>query len=134
MPVKKLEIRTLFINLHPLQNNISLENTLNDFILKKMNNISFCSPIHNINANNININNNDNIKKNKKYLTNFVINYENNSNNKSNEFEIIAPSINFNLLKKNDMINALEKINFNTIENKDLSEKFGMDLKFNKKL
>ena len=39
-------------NLHPLQNNISLENTLNDFILKKMNNISFCSPIHNINANN----------------------------------------------------------------------------------
>ena len=32
------------------------------------------------------------------------------------------------------MINALEKINFNTIENKDLSEKFGMDLKFNKKL
>ena len=74
---------------------------------------------------NININSNDNIKKNKKYLTNFVINYENNLNKKNNDYEIIAP-------QKNDMINELEKINFNTIENRDLSEKFGMDLKFNK--
>ena len=114
-----------------LSNTISPKNKKKNSknLFNNINNNNNILDYNKINANNmnININSNDNIKKNKKYLTNFVINYENNLNKKNNDYEIIAP-------QKNDMINELEKINFNTIENRDLSEKFGMDLKFNKKL
>ena len=112
-----------------LSNTISPKNKKKNSknLFNNINNNNKILDYNKINANNmnININSNDNIKKNKKYLTNFVINYENNLNKKNNDYEIIAP-------QKNDMINGLEKINFNTIENRDLSEKFGMDLKFNK--
>ena len=112
-----------------LSNTISPKNKKKNSknLFNNINNNNNILDYNKINANNmnININSNDNIKKNKKHLTNFVINYENNLNKKNNDYEIIAP-------QKNDMINELEKINFNTIENRDLSEKFGMDLKFNK--
>ena len=113
------KINKMNININPNRNsnisNTNLSNTISPNNKKKNNKNIFNNTNNNNNIleykkmnttsnMNINIKSNDNIKKNKKYLTNFVINYENNSHKNNNELEIITPSIDFNLIQKNEMI------------------------------
>ena len=126
-------------------NNKNLSNTISPTNNKKYKNINFnnifnkhnleYNKISTINMNNINNNNKNNEKKNN-YLSNYVLNYGNNNSNKKNknkELEIISPTHDIHFMKKNDILKAFEKFNYNTITNKDLSSKYGITLKLNKK-
>ena len=122
-----------------ISNSKNLSNTISPSNEKKYNNkISFniinkkFLQYNKLNQNNLN--NNDNSRKNKNCLSNYVINNDNNNSNKKNkDLEINGPSQDFHFLKKNDMINVSEKIHFNTITNKDLTTKIGINTKQNKK-
>ena len=102
-----------------INTNINVINTNNNVITNSNNNIS---------------NINENTKKSKNYLTNYVTSLENESNNKKKEIKVIEPSHEFNFLKKPNLINTLEKINYNTtMTNKSGAIKYGLKNKTNKK-
>ena len=123
--------------------NKNLSNTISPTNDKKYKNINFnnlfnkptfeYSKISTINSNTINSNNKNNDKKNNNCLSNYVLNYKNNNSNKKNKnLEIISPTHDFHFMKKNDIFNAFEKFNYNTMTNKDLSSKYRINLKLNK--
>ena len=66
------------------------------------------------------------------YFANFE-NYENDSDKKKRDIDIISPVHKYNYVKKNNLINALEKINCNTTTNKNLSTKYGITFKISDK-
>ena len=66
------------------------------------------------------------------YFANFE-NFENDSDKKKKDFEIISPVHKYNYVKNNNIINSLEKINCNTTTNKNFSTKYGITFKISDK-
>ena len=77
-----------------------------------------------MNTNNNNIKINDNSNKSKNYLTRYVMNSENELNNKKKEFKLIEPSHDCNFLKKPNLVNNTEKGICNITTNKNANAKF----------
>ena len=119
-----------------IYNNKNLSNTISPSNKKKFKNKVNFNNFMNIkymqyNPNVINYLN-DNNKKNKKGLTNFILNNDTNSNKRPKEYELNGPSHDFLFMKNNDLINSLEKIHLNIFSNKELNSKIGVNNKPNK--
>ena len=70
---------------------------------------------------------NDRNKK-RNFLANYI-NYKNDKDKKKREIDILESSHDFNYMKKNNIIDAIEKINCNTTTNKGISSKYGIKFK-----
>ena len=121
-------------NINSLSNNQNLTNKNLSNTLSPNNDKKFSQKLNTkiIKSKNAESLQNMNAQKKHIYLANFE-NYENDSDKKKRDIEIISPVHKYNYVKKNNIINALEKLNCNTTTNKNLSTKYGITFKISDK-
>jgi hypothetical protein len=121
-------------NINSLSNNQNLTNKNLSSTISPNNDKKFSQKLNTkiIKSKNIESLQNMNDQKKHIYFANFD-NYETDSDKKKRDIEIISPVHKFNYVKKNNIINALEKPNCNTTTNKNLSTKYGITFKISDK-